>query len=168
MFIEAFRVAFPSLTAANREPSRHTSARTTPGSTTPGPGVPPLPPVTEMTEYPPYPFPTGRLPDASSRDYYGDIKKGYKENNDLVEQTQYRIGKSRDNNVWIQFQQTGEIIFKCSNVGIAPRNLLLELHSCHYKIPEWRMKRDQGEFDNFSYESSTSPATKCVALREPH
>ena len=165
MFIEAFRVAFPGLTAANRAPSRYTSVRTTPGSTTPG--VPPLPPVTEVTEYATYHFPIGRLPDASSRDYYGDIKIGYKNNNDTAELAHYRIGQSRDN-IWIQFQHSGETIFKCSNVGIAPRNLLLELHSCGYKIPEWLVKRGQGEFNNFSYETSISPATKCDALREPH
>lgn len=64
----------------------------------------------------------------------------------------YLITQSRRN---INIKRGNTIIFKCSKVGVAPRNLYLELCGANFDLAEWEVKRARGDYNGFGYESAT-------------
>ena len=53
-----------------------------------------------------------------------------------------------------------DAVFRCKATGVAPRNLLIEMHTTHYDIPKWLEKRSQGGFSNFNFSVEHSPPSK--------
>jgi len=105
----------------------------------------------EETLYEDYDFAAGQLAKQRRSDYYTEMKRKVDARN---VKERYSINQSRRH---INIRDGKELIFQCSSTGVAPRNLLLELHGSDYHIPSWLEKRANQEFDNFGYSSTSSP-----------
>jgi len=105
----------------------------------------------EETVYGDYDFAICQHAKQNRNDYYSEMKRKVEARN---VRDRYTINRSRNH---INMKDGRELIFQCSSTGVAPRNLLLELHGSDYHIPTWLEKRANLEFDNFGYSSTSSP-----------
>ena len=88
-----------------------------------------------------------------NRKYYNDAKRGINEFSSQEDKEQYGLHCSR-NHIWVKYFPTNAVVYKCSVIGVAPRNFLLELHASGYIIHRWLERRRAGDFDSMNYEGS--------------
>ena len=91
-----------------------------------------------------------------SRKYFEDAKLGIAEHSSPDDIEMYTLGEGR-HHIWLRYNPTGQMVFKCSKIGVAPRNFLLELHGSGYIIPKWLELRAAGEFNGKAYHYENSP-----------
>lgn len=111
----------------------------------------PPPSGVEITPYEDYELPGHR------DDYYTTLVKNFKERNPQDET--YKFSRNLTRN-YITIFAGKDTIFRCSATGIAPRNLLIEMHTSQYDVPSWLGRRSQGGFSNFNYAVEKSPPSK--------
>ena len=150
--VEGIRIAFPILSRSSSTVSTgaHTPAEPAEGSSAALHHFQPVQRV-EETVYAVYSLSMGQVAKLAKNSYYSQMKERVVARN-VTER--YSISQSRAH---INIRDGKELIFQCSLLGVAPRNLLLELHGSDYDIPTWLLKRARGDFDNFGYVSTSSP-----------
>jgi hypothetical protein len=105
-----------------------------------------------VTEYAAYSLTDIQL----NRKYYNDAKRGINDFSSQEDKEQYGLHCSRSH-IWVKYIPTNAVVYKCSVIGVAPRNFLLELHASGYIIHRWLERRRAGDFDSMNYEGSASP-----------
>ncbi len=150
MFINGMKAAFPRLSG---------SSQVSTGADTPIDDAPDaaslnfgLVDMIEETVYGNYTLNLSQLNKQQQHKYFNQIKYHVGKNNDM---RKYGINKTKKH---IRIKDGKEVLFICSSLGVAPRNLLLELCGSDYDIPKWLENRRNNLFDNgFGYSLATSP-----------
>jgi hypothetical protein len=111
----------------------------------------PPPSCVEITSYDYY------EPRGQRDDYFNTFVRNFKEYNPHDQTYKFSQNLTRD---YITIFAGRDAIFRCKATGVAPRNLLIEMHTTHYDIPKWLEKRNQGGFSNFNFVVEQSPPSK--------